>query len=134
MEKKTKKTKTEKAEFNFRELNTFAKICIADGTTEEAFNKKWPESKFDLDTIFYEKNKMITRVINNGWKPDYKNTSQQKWECWSRVLPSGVGFVRSDSFYDRTLTLVGVRLVFECEEKANFFIETFEKERIGFLL
>ena len=130
-----KKTKTsEKVEFNFREFNTFAKICIKDGTTEAQFNEKWPATKFDLDTIGYEKNKIITRVINNGWKPNYADPNQQKWEIWSRVLSSGVGFDDSGSNSGRSNAGVGVRLVFETEEKADFVLETFVKERIEFLL
>jgi hypothetical protein len=131
MNKETNKAETE---FNFRELNTFAKICIADGTTEEKFNKKWPIDKFSLDTIGYEKNKMIYRVINHGWIADYKDRTQKKWYAISYVSASGVGFVNSGTYCAHAHTDVGVRLYAQSQEKLRFIIEYFEKERIEFLL
>ena len=68
---------------------------------------------------------VIISVINEGWRADFENADQRKWLPIHQVLPSGVGFGRSGSVYDRSNTFVGVRLLLENEEKSNYVGKTF---------
>lgn len=104
----------------WEDIKTFDDACRVCGTTEAEFNAKWEKLGLDLDTIFYEKLKIVAKAINQGWVPDWGNTSQYKYYPWFDVLPSGSGFSRSVYYCTRTDTSVGSRLCFETSEKAKY--------------
>ena len=51
--------------------------------------------KFDFsnyhseNTIAQEKLILIFKILNEGWKPDWKNSSQKKWYPWFKMSPFG---------------------------------------------
>lgn len=71
------------------------------------------------DVIAYKKIKHCVKAINGTWKADYLNSNQAKWFPWFKVLPSGLGFAGSYSYYDLTSSRVGSRLCYESDEKAT---------------
>lgn len=114
---------------DFRSIKTFADVCLENGTNEQEFNARFED--LDLDTINYEKVKLIVKAINKDWVPDWSNTNQRKWYPWFDFSPSGAGFSDSSYYYTDTIATVGSRLCFETEEKckyaANQFIDIYNK-------
>ena len=82
------------------------------------------------DEIAYKKLKIVIRAINQGWTPDWSNTSQRKWWPYFN-LSSGICFSHSHYGFVITDTTVGSRLCFETEEKSTYaakqFIELYEQ-------
>lgn len=103
---------------DFNDIKTFNDACVACGTTEQAFELKFKDLNLDLDTVFYEKLKMVAKAINQGWVPDWSNSSQRKWYPYFEVAPSGAGFSDSDYLCTFAYAGVGSRLCFESEAKA----------------
>jgi len=114
----------------FTDIKTFADACEEVGITEEEFNYKFAALGLDLDTINYEKLKIVVKAINQGWTLDWDNTNQQKWWPYFK-LSSGFGFSDSGCTYGHTNTSVGSRLCFESEAKSNYaakqFIDLYEQ-------
>jgi len=79
-----------------------------------------------IDEIAYKKLKVIIRAINQGWKPDFKNTDQKKYYPYFD-LSSVFRFGDTYSYYYHSGTLDGVRLCFESQEKAEYMGKTFVK-------
>lgn len=63
---------------DFTEIKTFDEACKACGTSEEEFYLEWSDRLLPSDTFAYEQLKLITKAINQGWTPDWNNTSQRK--------------------------------------------------------
>lgn len=108
--------------FDFRTIKTFEDACRKAGVSPKSLFTK----KDTIDEMAYKKLKLIIAVINEGWKPDWKNTSEYKWHPWFSVRPGGFGF--SDSFCDYWCTDAhcGSRLCLQTEEKADFVGKQFE--------
>lgn len=111
---------------SYEEIKTFADACEECGTTEDEFNERFSNLGLDADTINYEKLKIVVRVINGGWAPDWSNTNQRKWWPWFN-LSSGFGFYGSRFGYAGTNAGVGSRLCFESEEKSTYTAKQFIK-------
>lgn len=109
---------------DFQDIKTFDDACRYCDTTEEEFNEYWTTSRVSNDTIAYEKCKMITRAINQGWEPDWDNRDQKKWWPWFK-LSSGFGFGYSYYLYGSSGTSVGSRLCFESREKSDYAAKQF---------
>ena len=100
---------------HFSDIKTFEDACDEEGIS--------PDSVFDAakdssDEIVYKKLKVIVKVINGGWVPDWANTNQKKWWPWFN-LSSGFGFSGSTYDYGSAFTYVGSRLCFESEKKCD---------------
>lgn len=92
---------------------------------KEAFEKSFM-FKEDLDAA---KVRLIAKVLNEGWEPDWNNSNQIKYVPYFGMNdPSGVGF--SDSNYDRwsTHSNVGSRLCFKSEKLVLHVIKQFKTE------
>lgn len=84
----------------------------------------------DMDaksTIAYRKLCIIARALNEGWKPDWTNSSEYKYIPWFKS--SGPGFAFNDCGGWDALTTVGSRLCFKSRELAEYagkqFIEIY---------
>ena len=101
-------------------IKTFEDACAVAGVD--------PDSYFSVhdteDETAFKKLKLIIKVINEDWVPDWNNTDEQKWYPWFQVA-SGFGF--SGSNYDCTysFTSVGSRLCFSSEEKSDYVAKQF---------
>lgn len=71
---------------------------------------------------------IIFKAINQGWVPDWGNTSEYKYYPWFWVAPSGAGFSLSTHYYSNTSTDVGSRLCTNTSEKAQYIAKQFEAE------
>ena len=71
------------------------------------------------DEKAYIKLKIIIQAINQGWTPDWSNSSQYKYSPWFD-LSSGFGFSRSVWHYSCAAADVGSRLCFESKEKSDY--------------
>lgn len=100
-------------------------------TFDDVLNElKTTKAKFDnsslnlsIDEIAYRKLKMIAQVLNEGWTPNYDNSSEWKWYPYFN-MSSGFGF--SYSAYGHEYTLVGARLVYKSEALSNYAGRQFE--------
>lgn len=84
------------------------------------------------DEIAYKKLKIICQALNEGWTPDWSDSSQPKYFPWFKYK-SGFGF--SSAAYDSwgTHSAVGSRLCFETRDLAIYAGKQFQKEYNDFL-
>lgn len=113
-------------------LKTFDDCCMEIGTSEDEFNKKFASLGLDIDTIFYEKCKIICKALNEGWKPNYKDGSEAKYHSW--FAASGGGFSFDDCSCTITVTDVGSRLCVKSRELAEYIGKQFLSEYKSFLM
>ena len=79
------------------------------------------------DEAAYVKVKLIARVLNEGWTPDWTNSSEYKYYPWFKMSsPSGVGFSFLDDDFWNTHSLCGSRLCFKSRDLAIHAGKTFE--------
>lgn len=87
--------------------------------TEDDFENITPE---DIDATYaYHQLTIIARALNQGWKPDYSNTSQYKYYpyfYWQQEAVGGSGFSFHDCDYGASS--VGSRLNFKSRELAEY--------------
>ena len=76
----------------------------------------------------------ITKVINNGWTPDWSNEDQYKYNPYFKVSPSGSGFSVSNCDCHYTLTYVGSRLLTDTSEKTLYMANQFQDLYVQYLL
>jgi len=110
---------------DFENIKTFDDACRACGTKEEKFNDIWRRAP--LDTIAYEKLKIIRNAIDPGFIPNWQDSNQKKYYPWFEVLSSGFGFDVSDDSSADSDAGVGSRLCFSCEEKSTYAGQQFLK-------
>ena len=90
---------------------------------------------FTTDVIVYCKIRTITKALNEGWKPNWKDENQKKWVPWFATLsPSGFAFL--DSFFNCTSPIAGYasRPCFKSEELAKYAGEQFIELYKDFIL
>lgn len=107
---------------NVFEIKNFQSVCEADGTTEDDFYAGCVDLTFD--EIAYRKLKMIVRVLNEGWVPDWDNANERKWRPWFWMNKPGfrLSVVNHDVF---SISTVGSRLCLKSEELAQHAVKYF---------
>ncbi len=118
-------------------IKTFEDACQALGIeTNLPVVEKLP-AKHQAATIAMYKLGVIVESLNEGWKPDYNNRSEIKWEPWWQPVhkskndksASGLSFYVAGSW--RPTTVVGSRLCFKsqelCEYAAEQFLDLYEQ-------
>ncbi|WP_156129402.1 hypothetical protein [Flavobacterium sp. AED] len=86
------------------------------------------------DELAYKQLKLIVQAFNEGWTPDWTNSSQGKYYPWFKMgSPSGGGFSSYD--YVRWLadSAVGSRLCFKSADLAKHSGQLFESIYKDFL-
>jgi len=123
--KSTKKTPV----FDFRTIKSFEDACAKENIDPTALPdvSMIPED-MRKPIINAYKLLIIFKAINNGWRPDWSNSSQWKYYPWYGVLSSGFGFSVSYYDYGITRTIVGSRLCTDTSEKALYIAEQFKTE------
>ena len=113
--KKTKEKITDR-------IKTMDDVYSEFGIDKTTFEKSFT-FKEDLDAA---KIRLITKAFNEGWEPNWSNSSEYKYVPYFQIL--GVGF--STSGYDgwRAHTFVGSRLCFKSKELCLFAIKQFKTE------
>ena len=86
------------------------------------------------DELAYCSLKVITRALNEGWKPDWSNQDQGKWYPWFKVTgtnPAGLACSNTLNPVSTTTAYFGSRLCFKTEALAEYagtqFKELYEK-------
>lgn len=108
---------------DFRSIKTFADVCLENGTNEQELNARFED--LDLDTINYEKVKLIVKAINQGWYPDWKDRKQYKYFPWFEIDKAGAFCLSVGNSAFLVSVAVGSRLCFESSEKCRYAAEQF---------
>lgn len=119
-----------KAFRGWQEITSFELACEVEGVDPVKFVKDLEEKGDTPDEIGYKKLKLIIRVINGGWKPDFNNSNQKKWYPWFNAQN---GFSHSYTLCADTYASLGSRLVVESHEKAIHMGTHFLNEYKSFL-
>ncbi|MFV8347279.1 hypothetical protein [Flavobacterium sp. ZB4P13] len=86
------------------------------------------------DEVAYKQLKEILKAFNEGWEPDWTNSSQGKYYPWFKMgSPSGGGFSYGDYDSWRTDSRVGSRLCFKSADLAKHAGQLFESIYKDFL-
>jgi hypothetical protein len=101
------------------------------GTPNES---EWALSGLSVDEIAYRHMKALTLVLNEGWKPDWYNESEQKWFPYFRVSSSGFAFCDAD--YGNVYPYAGhaSRICFKTKELAEYAGKLFTSIYESFIL
>ena len=77
---------------------------------------------------------LITKVFNEGWKPDWNDSGERKYFPWFNMGSSGSGFSFADYDLWGTNSILGSRLCFKSSELAKYagiqFVEIYKKSFI----
>ena len=77
--------------------------------------------------VAFHKLVVITRALNEGWRPDWSNTNQPKWFNWWWTKVMRASPVRSTYAPSSTDASIGSRLCFKSEALADYAAETFKE-------
>ena len=103
-------------------IKTFEDACEILGIDWEGPNSE-DETQ---DEIAYRQLKIIVRALNEGWKPDWNNSSQYKWYPWFHLNKPGFQFDGAGCDCSHTNASGGSRLCFASEELARYAGKQFE--------
>jgi hypothetical protein len=127
MTTKSKKSTATKKGFDYTTIKTFEDACkCLSLDTEKLPDMTGIPEEFHKPVIAGYKLLIVYKAINNGWKPDWSNSSQWKYYPWYEVLSSGFGFSLTFFYYDCTFASVGSRLCTDSSEKALYIAEQFK--------
>lgn len=81
------------------------------------------------DEVAYKKAKLVCLAYNEGWKPNWDNSSEHKYYPWFDMRSSASGGFSCD-FYDYwySYSCVGSRLCFKSSDLAKTAGQLFEQE------
>jgi hypothetical protein len=97
-------------------IKTIADLLADHGYTQERFDQLCKD--LSTDEKAYRLLKLLTLSLNEGWFPDWDNSSQPKYYAWFYMGGSS-GF-RFDGFDTwRSVSFVGSRLCFKTSELAT---------------
>lgn len=114
----------------YTDYTSFEDVLKAAGVTLAEFEER---TKNDSpDEKGYKKVKLIVETINGGWKPDWNNSHQLKYEIWWNMISNSISF-DTVSDWDR-LSTVGSRLCFGERKWAKHAADNFLNEFKEFLL
>jgi hypothetical protein len=103
-------------------VKTFEDVLYVMGILPSAFNAI---TAYDTrDEIAYKKLKLIAKVLNEGWEPNWDNSNEYKHYPWF-YMDSSRGFGLDSVDYDYSASIVGSRLCFKSEELAKYAVKTF---------
>lgn len=106
-------------------VKTFQDALNELGIDEDDFNESCED--LDVDEIAYRKLKIISKVLNGGWKPDYGNSNE--WKYYPYFLynkNSGFGFTASGADRELAFGASGARLVLKSKELSDYSGKQFE--------
>ena len=116
----------------YTEIKTFDDACKAVGTTEVDFNAAidaLPETIREIHRK-YGKVDIIAQAINEGWKPDWKDLEERKYQpVFDMEDNASLVYVNSRYGYSN----VGSRLCFQTREKAEYAVNQFTTEFQNYL-
>jgi len=105
-------------------IKTMADVYKTSGITKKQFNKTC--IGLEPDEITYRQLKMIAKVLNEGWEPNWNDNNENKYYPYFNYksenggCASGFGFSYTGYAYWNAHTDVGSRLCFKTEELAEY--------------
>jgi len=131
---KTKKTAKGKPVFDYRTIKSYEDACKKLQLDPEALpDVSMIPEEFRTAIVNLYKLFIIFKAINNGWEPDWNDSSQLKYYPWflveaSAALSSGFGFSFSGYGFTGADTTVGSRLCTYSSKTALYIGKTFQEE------
>lgn len=118
----------EKPDNVMRRIETITDVLADNGFTQEGFDQSC--EGLSGDEIAYRILKMLAISLNEGWTPDWDNSSESKYFPWF-VMGGSSGFRFYGHAYWYTDSHVGSRLCFKRPELARYagekFIDVYKK-------
>lgn len=106
-------------------IKSFEDVLKEKNMTLEDFNEL--NEDLEPDEVAYRKIKLIAKVLNEGWTPDWSNSNEYKYYPWFKMgSPSGVWFSYFDYDVWSARSTVGSRLCFKSRELAEYAGKQFE--------
>lgn len=120
----------DQVDFNLKitdRIKTFEDACHSLGINPES---ALPDDDFGLRednnaVIAFAKLSIIRRALNEGWTPNWGNSSEMKYYPWFKFHP-GSGFAFGGCGCDYATSDVGSRLCFKSRELAEYAGKQFE--------
>lgn len=110
---------------NYKKIKSYEDACKALGLkpiSDEVFNVFGEDAK---TMAAYHKLAVITRAINEGWQPDWKDRGQEKYEPYMYTNSAGLAYAYTYHAPSYTRTNIVSRLCFPDYDRAAFAVSTF---------
>ena len=120
---------------NYKKIKSYKDACKAlniEPLSDEVFNA-FPKAERE-NVKAYHQLTIITRAINDGWEPDFKNREQRKYEPYAYTNTAGLAFANTPYAPSLANAYIGSRLCFPDYERATFAVETFKDLYLAFFL
>jgi hypothetical protein len=117
-----------------KKVKTFEDACKVLGLNPDLPLVTHLPKKDRQSIIAYYKLIIIVRALNEGWEPDFTNSTQLKYWNWFYFSNAGC-FVSASTYYtpSDTITPVGSRLCFKEFELAEYASEQFRELYLEYL-
>jgi len=112
-------------------IKTVTDVLADNGLTPEQFDIQC--EGLEPDEVGYRLAKLIAKSLNEGWTPDWNNSSEGKYVPWFYMGGSS-GFRYNGCDYWRSLSGVGSRLCFKTRELAEYAGNQFTEVYKQFML
>ena len=112
-------------------IKTFADVCEELGLdANKVLPHPDPQSEDEIATNAFVKVSLIAKALNEGWKPNWDDSSEYKYYPWFDMRGSAAGSGFSYSLYGGSYTAAGVgsRLCFKSAALAMYAGTQFEEE------
>lgn len=108
----------------YKDIKTLADAFKATGRPETPSFDNIPEDMREYFRKQYEV-VVITEAINGGWKADWGDSDQNKWQPWFHRGSSGFAFDDTSCYYSTASAGDASRLCFKSYELARYAGATF---------
>lgn len=99
--------------FDYTTIKSYSDVC-------DYLGLPYDDNVSNIDKIEF-----IIRVINNGWKPDFKDINQKKWYAFFTINDDGVSKFWGVDYDLNFFRFLPFTQYIETEEKAEYFGKTF---------
>lgn len=122
----------EKPKNLLKDVKSFDDVLkISKKTLQQILPYQNPTTENQIKLNALSKIQLIEEVLNDGWKPDWSNTSEYKWHIWFEFKKT-TGWVVCGSVFLLSVSDGGVSF-FKNKEISDFVSKTFIKEYKEFL-
>lgn len=101
-------------------ITSFEDACAALSIEAKLPDVSMLPAAYHKQNIAHHKLMVIAEALNEGWKPNWDDSSEYKYWPYFETNPAGVGFSYTycDDWY--TFTYVGSRLCYKSDELAEY--------------
>jgi hypothetical protein len=116
-----------------KRITSFEAVCKEVGYDSKAYEPMAGMTEDELHDLYSRKIKLVYKVFNAGWIPDFSDKNQAKYYPWFE-FKKGSGFVLYDVYHNYGGTAVGARLCSHSEQIVLHICKHFLKEYNDYLL